>query len=313
MKTAYIHDDIFLNHDTGTGHPERSARLSTAQQKMQEQSWYDQLIQLSVREVEDQWIDQVHKPGYANRIAGACNAGEKWIDTPDVAVSAESSRVAKLATGSLMSIADKVMAKQVDNGFALVRPPGHHAEYDAAMGFCLYNSVAITARYLQQEYGLERVLILDWDVHHGNGTQHTFEQDPSVMFISLHQFPHYPGSGDKSETGIGAGEGKTINCPMSPGLGDDAYKEAFDNIVIPQALKFDPDFVLVSAGFDGHQADPLGSINLQTDSYRWMTKSVMELADRCADGRLVSVLEGGYDLNALAESVVEHVGVLHHG
>ena len=210
----------------------------------------------------------------------------------------------------MLELADQVMSGNADNGFALVRPPGHHAEPAEAMGFCLFNNIAITARYLQQKYELERILILDWDVHHGNGTQHSFEHDPSVFYISLHQFPHYPGTGARSETGIGDGEGATLNCPMTPGLGDSAYREAFSEIVLPMARAFNPDAVLISAGFDAHRADPLGSINLENSSYTWMTQQVMELADQCCDGRLISLLEGGYDLNALAESVTEHVRVL---
>ena len=202
------------------------------------------------------------------------------------------------------------MTGTADNGFAMIRPPGHHAENDVAMGFCLFNGIAIAARYLQKNYGLERILILDWDVHHGNGTQHTFEQDPTVFYISLHQFPHYPGTGARSETGIGAGEGATLNCPMSPGLGDEHYRQAFTEVILPRARKFAPDAVLISAGFDAHFADPLGSINLESQSYVWMTQAMMELADQCCDGRLISVLEGGYDLGALAESVSEHVNVL---
>ncbi|MEJ2177736.1 MAG: histone deacetylase, partial [Gammaproteobacteria bacterium] len=232
---------------------------------------------------------------------------------PDVAVSAESSDTALNASGSLLALVDEVMAERSDNGFAAVRPPGHHAEYDMAMGFCLFNSVAIATRYLQRHYGLERVLILDWDVHHGNGTQHMFERDPSVMYISLHQYPHYPGTGAKSETGIDQGEGTVVNCPMSPGLGDAHYHEAFDQVVLPSARNFKPDFILISAGFDAHYADPLGSIDLTTASFSWMTKAMMELADQCCNGRIVSVLEGGYDLKALAESVTEHVRVLHQG
>jgi acetoin utilization deacetylase AcuC-like enzyme len=313
MKTGYIHDPMFQTHDTGAGHPERSDRMAAIQQLISSQGWYDKLIQGSPKAVDQKWIELVHRQGYAERIAESCASGAPWIDTPDVAVSKQSYEVARHATGSLLSLVDQVMAKQNDNGFAMVRPPGHHAEHDAAMGFCLFNSVAIAARYLQQHHGVERVLILDWDVHHGNGTQHTFDQDPSVMFISLHQFPHYPGTGAKSETGIGAGEGTTVNCPMSPGLGDADYKEAFEQIVIPRARAFDPDFVLVSAGFDAHKADPLSSMNLVNDSYVWMTQSVMELADQCCEGRLVSVLEGGYDLNALAESVTAHVRTLQQG
>ncbi|MGB5707660.1 MAG: histone deacetylase [Arenicellales bacterium] len=313
MKTAYVHDPLFLRHDTGAGHPERSARLVSVQDMISSQDWYQSLQQLKPKAVDREWIELVHKPGYAHRIQKACDAGKPWIDTPDVAVSPQSCDAALNATGSLLSLVDQVMAERSDNGFASVRPPGHHAEHDMAMGFCLFNSVAIAARYLQHHHGLERVLILDWDVHHGNGTQHTFERDPSVMYISLHQYPHYPGTGAKSETGIGEGEGTVVNCPMSPGLGDAHYRQAFEEIVLPSARNFKPDFILLSAGFDAHYADPLGSIDLTTSSYSWMTKAMMELADQCCEGRLVSVLEGGYDLQALAESVTEHVRVLHQG
>jgi acetoin utilization deacetylase AcuC-like enzyme len=313
MNTAYIHDSLFLDHDTGTGHPERSARLVAIQEMISGQDWYHDLHQLSPVSVDQKWIELVHGAGYAERIREACDTGEPWIDTPDVAVSSASYNVARYATGSLLSIVDQVMTQQVDNGFALVRPPGHHAERDTAMGFCLFNSIAIAARYLQQHHEIERVLILDWDVHHGNGTQHMFERDPSVMFVSLHQYPFYPGSGAKSETGIDAGEGTTLNCPMSAGMGDADYRQAFDEIILPKVRNFNPDFVLVSAGFDAHQADPLGAMNLTTASYCWMTRAVMEVADKYCHGRLVSVLEGGYDLNALAESVTEHVRVLHQG
>ena len=313
MKTAYVHDPVFQTHNTGMGHPERSARLSAVQELISRQDWYGNLQQVAAVPVEQRWIELVHRPGYAERIRQACADGSPWIDTPDVAVSTESAEVASRATGSLLALADEVMEGNADNGFALVRPPGHHAEHDAAMGFCLYNSVAIAARYLQQRHGVERVLILDWDVHHGNGTQHTFERDPSVMFISLHQYPHYPGTGARSETGAGAGEGATVNCPMSPGSGDEHYRQAFEEVVLPKARAFNPDFILVSAGFDAHQADPLGFINLTDESYAWMTRAVMDLADQCCAGRLAAVLEGGYDLQALARSVTEHVRVLHQG
>jgi len=313
MNTGLIYDPLFLQHDTGQGHPERSARLEATQTLLARQDWAEDLTRLKAAPVEQRWIELVHKPGYAERIKDSCAGGVAWIDTPDVAVSSHSDHVARHATGSLVSLVDAIMAGSIDNGFAMVRPPGHHAEQDTAMGFCLYNSVAIAARYLQQQHGLERVLILDWDVHHGNGTQHTFEQDPDVMFISLHQFPHYPGTGAKSETGIRAGEGATINCPMSPGSGDSHYREAFEQVVLPNAREFRPDFVLLSAGFDAHQADPLSNIGLTEESYRWMTQSVMALADQHCEGRLASVLEGGYDLDALAASATEHVRVLHQG
>ena len=202
------------------------------------------------------------------------------------------------------------MSAKLDNGFALVRPPGHHAEAGTALGFCLLNSVAITARYLQQHYGIDKVLILDWDVHHGNGTQHSFEDDPSVLFISTHQYPHYPGTGAHTETGVGRGQGATLNCPMPAGSTDSQYETVWREKILPKIAEFGPEVVLLSAGFDAHAADPLASINLSTDFFGWMTERMLEVADQHADGRLVSLLEGGYDLNALAECVDLHVAHL---
>lgn len=310
MKTSFVYNPFFLNHDTGAGHPERSARLTATFELLQTQDWFSSLHRLETQAIASNWIDTVHPGNYEQRIQTACERGEQYIDTPDVTVSNDSYHVATHAAGGILAIADSVMSKQTDNGFALIRPPGHHAEANQAMGFCLFNNIAITARYLQEKHQLERILILDWDVHHGNGTQHIFEEDPSVFYISLHQFPHYPGTGAKSETGIGKGEGATLNCPMDAGMGDERYREAFDHVIMPRAMAFNPDAVLISAGFDAHGADPLGSLNLTTSSYRWMTQLMMELADKCCDGRLISVLEGGYDLDALALSVTEHLRVL---
>ena len=310
MTTGLVTDAVFVTHDTGPGHPECSARLDAAAALLRQQAWYPELVQLTPRPAEARWIGTVHRPGYADRIAAECAHGAQYIDTPDVAVSTASCAAALTAAGSLLTLADRLMAGQLDNGFALVRPPGHHAEADAAMGFCLFNSVAIAARYLQKQHGLERIAILDWDVHHGNGTQHIFEQDPSVFYISLHQYPHYPGTGARTETGIGAGAATTLNCPMSPGSGDRHYRAAFKDIILPAMRRFGPDAILLSAGFDAHRDDPLASIELTTDSYVWMTEMMLELAADCGHGRLISVLEGGYNLNALAASVTAHVRIL---
>jgi acetoin utilization deacetylase AcuC-like enzyme len=310
LKTAFIYDPLFLNHNTGSRHPERSERLKSAHGLLSSQEWYPSLDHLQPRPAAHKWVSTIHDPHYIDRVRQSCEAGERHIDSPDVSVSTASYEVALNAAGAMLELADRVMCGDADNGFAMVRPPGHHAESAEAMGFCLFNNIAITARYLQQKHNLERILILDWDVHHGNGTQHSFEQDPSVFYISLHQYPHYPGTGALSETGIGKGEGTTLNCPMSPGLGEFAYREAMTEIVLPAARAFNPDAVLVSAGFDAHHADPLGDINLEKSSYTWMTQQVMELADQCCEGRLISLLEGGYDLDALAQSVTEHVRVL---
>ena len=310
MPTGLVSDPMFLQHDTGRGHPETAARLSVAADALKARPWFKALRQYAPRAVEPRWLEAVHAPDYAARVAEECARGAECIDSPDVQVSTESHHVALHATGGLLQLCDALMQGEIDNGFALVRPPGHHAEQALAMGFCLYNSVAVAARYLQQAHGLERVCILDWDVHHGNGTQHLFEEDPSVLFVSLHQYPHYPGTGARSETGRGAGEGATLNCPMSAGSTDADYRAAFEEAVLPKIEQFGADALLVSAGFDAHRADPLSSINLDTDSYRWMSEAVAELAAKHCGGRLLSVLEGGYDLPALAESVATHVEVL---
>lgn len=310
MATGFINDGVFLLHDTGAGHPERSARLDSAMTMLERQEWFSKLAQYNPSHISLDWVHQVHARGYPDRIARECADAVEYIDTPDVVVCAESEKAARYAAGSLLTLSDAVMAGEIENGFALVRPPGHHAEHSMAMGFCLYNSVAIAARYLQQHHGLERVLILDWDVHHGNGTQHLFEDDPTVFYISTHQFPFYPGTGAPSETGIGPGKGYTLNCPMSAGAVDADYKEAFERIILPAAKHFNPDIVLLSAGFDAHHADPLAEVNLSTSSFVWMTEMMMEFAASYCDGKIVSVLEGGYDLNALAEGVSAHVGTL---
>lgn len=310
MQTAFIYDPIFLNHDTGAGHPERSQRLSSAYNVLSTQAWFGKLQHLKTAKADLQWLSAIHDDRYIDRVKRACGLEQRHIDSPDVSICKASYDVALNAVGSVLAIADEVMAKKADNGFAMIRPPGHHAEAALAMGFCLFNNIAITARYLQKKHHLERIVILDWDVHHGNGSQHIFEQDPSVFYISVHQFPHYPGSGALAETGIAAGQGTTLNCPMSAGMGDQHYAQAFKEIILPRAKAFAPDAVLISAGFDAHKADPLGQINLETQSYVWMTQMMMGLAEQCCAGRLISVLEGGYDLSALAESVTQHVKTL---
>jgi acetoin utilization deacetylase AcuC-like enzyme len=228
----------------------------------------------------------------------------------DTAVSTASAEVARLAAGSIVALCDEVAQGRLDRGFAAVRPPGHHAERDLAMGFCLFNNVAVAAEHLRRAHGLERVLIADWDVHHGNGTQHIFEERSDVFYFSLHQWPLYPGTGRASERGRGSGAGTTLNCPLPPGAGDDEFLEALTDGLVPAAERFAPDFLLLSAGFDAHVADPLGGLAVTTDAFARATRLFCDLADRLAGGRFVSVLEGGYDLEALAECVATHVEVL---
>lgn len=310
MTTGFLYDPRFLNHDTGAGHPERRERLVATMEHLENQDWFAQLKQVSPRVPERKWIETIHDSAYIDRAASTCKSGAPFLDVPDVSISPESYDTAMLATGSVLELADHVVSREFDNGFALIRPPGHHAENSTALGFCLFNNVAITARYLQQQHGLDKVLILDWDVHHGNGTQHSFEEDPSVLYISLHQYPYYPGTGAHSETGIGRAVGATLNCPMTAGSNDEDYRRAFTEKIIPKINEFKPDAVLISAGFDAHQADPLAQINLTTGCYGWMSQRIMEVADQHANGILISMLEGGYDLNALAQCVGQHLQVL---
>jgi acetoin utilization deacetylase AcuC-like enzyme len=217
---------------------------------------------------------------------------------------------AYLAAGGALASVDAIISKQVDHVFCAVRPPGHHAEAGRAMGFCLLNNVAIAARYVQKRYGLQRVLIVDWDVHHGNGTQHSFEDDSSVLFFSTHQYPHYPGTGRATERGQGAGEGFTIDVPMEAGEGDEEYRAIFQKSLVPAADAFKPEFVIVSAGFDAHKDDPLASMGLTEEGYADLTGIVAGIAKRHASGRILSSLEGGYNLPALAASVDRHIQAL---
>ena len=229
---------------------------------------------------------------------------------PDTSMSPGSLTAAYLAAGGALAAVDAIMSRQVDHAFCAVRPPGHHAEAGQAMGFCLFNNVAIAARYVQKKHGVKRVLIVDWDVHHGNGTQHSFEDDPAVLFFSTHQYPHYPGTGRESERGRGAGEGFTINVPMEAGEGGEEYRDIFQKSLVPTADSFKPEFVIVSAGFDAHKDDPLGNMGLTEEGYADLTGIVAGIAKRHAGGRILSSLEGGYHLTALAASVDRHIQAL---
>ncbi len=310
MATGFLYDDRFLDHDAGAGHPERRERLSSTMAHLQAQAWFGQLRMLAPRVAEETWVESVHSHDLIVRARSACEQELPFLDVMDVGISRESFDTALLAVGGAQMLADIVIAGEVDNAFALCRPPGHHAERDQALGFCLFNNVAIAARYLQKEHGLDKILILDWDVHHGNGSQHSFEDDPSVLYVSTHQYPFYPGTGAYSETGIGRGEGATLNCPMPAGAGDEQYAQVFVEKILPKIDEFAPEFVIISAGFDGHVDDPLANICLSTEFYGWMSARLMEVADKHCEGRLISLLEGGYNINKLPLCVDEHLQVL---
>ncbi|HEU4685641.1 MAG TPA: histone deacetylase [Nitrospira sp.] len=309
-KTGLVYDSRYLEHDMGPGHPESPDRLRAIMRHLQTSGTAARLVKLPPRPAEDDWITEIHSKAYVQALKHhAPGVGRVSLD-PDTSMSPGSLAAAYLAAGGALAAADAVMSKQVDHAFCAVRPPGHHAEAGRAMGFCLFNNVAIAARYIQRKYGLERVLIVDWDVHHGNGTQHSFEDDPTVLFFSTHQYPHYPGTGRATERGRGAGEGYTINVPMESSQGDEEYREVFQQTLVPAADKFKPDFVIISAGFDAHQADPLASMALTETGYGELTTIVAGIAKRHAKGRILSSLEGGYNLEALAASVNTHLTAL---
>ncbi len=279
-------------------------------QRLEESGIAARLVRIEPRKAEDEWITQVHAPNYlASLNRQAPTSGRVSLD-PDTSMSPGTLQAAYLAAGGVLAAVDAIMAQQVDHVFCAVRPPGHHAEAGRAMGFCFFNNVAIAARYIQKKYGLTRVLIVDWDVHHGNGTQHSFENDPSVLFFSTHQYPHYPGTGRETERGKGTGEGFTINVPMEAGQGDDEYRAVFQKVLVAVADDFKPEFVIISAGFDAHKADPLASMGLTEFGYAELTEIVVGIAKRHANGRILSSLEGGYNLTALAASVHAHIGAL---
>jgi len=310
MTTGFLYDDRFLDHDAGAGHPERPQRLESVMAHLLDRPWLAELRRLSPRMPETRRIERVHATELLRRAQSACEQGLPFLDVADVGISRESYDVALLAVGGALECADRVIAGDVDNAFALCRPPGHHAERDLALGFCLFNNAAITARYLQDEHGLDKILILDWDVHHGNGTQHAFEEDPSVLYVSTHQYPYYPGTGAYSENGVGRGRGATLNCPMPAGASDEDYREAFTQRILPEIEAFAPEFIIISAGFDAHARDPLAQINLSTAFFGWMSERLVEAAEHHCEGRLVSLLEGGYNVEELPLCVARHLEVL---
>ncbi|WP_455241225.1 histone deacetylase family protein [Petrachloros mirabilis] len=309
-KTGLVYHPAYLEHDMGAGHPESPDRLRAIMQQLEQSGTAAQLIRITPRKAEDEWVTLVHTAKYVAALNRCTPTSGRVSLDPDTSMSPGSLNAAYLAAGGALAAVDAIMSQQVDHVFCAVRPPGHHAEAGRAMGFCLFNNVAIAARYVQKNYGLKRVLIVDWDVHHGNGTQHSFEDDPTILFFSTHQYPHYPGTGRAMERGTGAGEGFTINVPMEAGEGDEAYHTIFLKSLVPAADDFKPEFVIISAGFDAHRDDPLASMGLTEAGYADLTGIVAGIARRHAQGRILSSLEGGYNLTALSASVDAHIKAL---
>jgi acetoin utilization deacetylase AcuC-like enzyme len=299
-RFALIEDPRYREHRGPQGHPERPERLQAVADALAPVR--DALRPLPARPAEDAEVLRVHEPALLARVAEAASAAPTQLDA-DTFVSPRSHEIARLAAGAAIDLAAAVARGEARTGLAAVRPPGHHAENDRAMGFCLFNNVAVAARALQAEHGVDKLLILDWDVHHGNGTQHSFEADPSVLYFSMHQFPFYPGTGSFGEVGVGRGEGATVNVPLPAGVGDAEYLGVVQRVLAPVVQGFRPELILVSAGFDAHRDDPLAEMNVSAAGYQAMTAWLRALADEVCGGRLAFVLEGGYAASGLREGV----------
>ena len=310
MTTSVLHDPIYKRHDTGEGHPESPARCDAAARELLAAPLAGRLGRLSPRAATDEELLLCHTPAYLQIVQRDAAAGRRGLSTGDTAIGPESPAVACKAVGGVLGAVDAVMTGKAKNAFCIVRPPGHHASAGRGMGFCVFNNVALAARYARKEHRVERALIVDWDVHHGNGTQDIFYEDPSVLFFSTHQWPLYPGTGLPGETGRGEGEGTTLNCPFGAGAGGEQIRRAFTDELLPAAERFDPDLVLISAGFDSRIGDPFGGLLLTDADFAELTHLLLDLADRHAGGRVVSVLEGGYSLPGLAAAAEAHVRAL---
>jgi acetoin utilization deacetylase AcuC-like enzyme len=300
-------DEIYLQHWTGIGHPESPLRLAAIVDRLRESGLWTALRRIPARQAQPEDILAVHRESYIQAVKRDIEQGYSTLSTGDTAICKDSLTAAMWAVGGVLAAGDAVMSRQVRRAFCAVRPPGHHAASDCGMGFCIFNNVAALARYLQRKHGLGRVLIVDWDVHHGNGTQEIFYEDDSVLFFSTHQWPLYPGTGLRKETGAGEGRGFTINCPLPSGAGDEEILAEFDQHLLPAAGKFEPEFVIISSGFDSRTQDPLGDLNVTDEGFAQLTRRVVAIANESAAGRVVSVLEGGYNPLGLGLAVEAHI------
>jgi len=308
MKAGFVYDPVYLEHDTGQ-HVENSQRLEAIISHLNETGLKRQLTSIKPRAASTEELSLVHHKQHISHIQDVARKGGGWLDA-DTVMSPDSYEAALYAAGGAISATEAVMNGEVNSAFAMVRPPGHHATSTRAMGFCLFNNVAIAAKYALSKYKLERVLIIDFDVHHGNGTQEAFYDNPQVLYISTHEYPFYPGTGSIEETGSGAAKGTTINIPLPGGCGDDEYLQAFEQIVAPAAKRFNPQLILVSAGYDPHWADGLALMQVSVTGFAQMVKIIKGLADELCNGHIVLSLEGGYNLNALAASIKATFDVL---
>lgn len=311
-KTGFVYDEKYLQHMTFDGHPESPHRLLAIMENLKENGLMEKLLPIKAVRAHQRWIEAVHNIKYIMRFEEACIMGLPDFEHQDNSICRDSYEIALLAAGGVLQAIDSMMNGEVDNAFCAVRPPGHHAETDKAMGFCYFNNVAVGARYLQKQWGIKKVGIIDFDVHHGNGTQQIFENDDSVFYYSIHEHPSfaYPGTGREFEMGLADGIGYTLNSPVLPGRGDMDYRKKLTTDMVPAFKKFKPEVVLLSAGFDAHSADLMSGINLTNEGYKFISETIMNLVNRYADGRVISVLEGGYNLDVLPELVASHIRIM---
>jgi len=312
-QTGFLFDEVYRHHLVGdTGHPERPERLTAILGGLEKAGLLNRLTRIPARPATDEELALAHDRAYVDLVKRelANVQGVSELSTGDTDVTRESLAAARAAVGGVLNAADAVASGRMKNAFCAVRPPGHHATRNRGMGFCIFNNVAIAARYLQKVHGIRRVLIVDFDYHHGNGTQDIFYDDDSVFYFSTHHYGAYPGTGSAAETGAGKAAGTKLNVPLPPGASDAQILAAFEQQLVPAARRFKPDFILVSAGFDGMRNDVLGRFDITPAGYTAITRVIVRLADELCQGRIVSVLEGGYRLDGLAESVAAHVKVL---
>ena len=306
-RTGLAAHHSVTQHETGPAHPEQPARYKAVMNRLASSGLSKSLLTIPVRGATDDELALAHERRYIELVRREVSQKRSQLSTGDTAIGPYSADVAAMAAGVVLSAIDSIFTKTTNNAFCAVRPPGHHASSAQGMGFCLFNNIAVGTRYAQRKFGAERVLIVDWDVHHGNGTQNIFYEDGSVLFFSTHQSPWYPGTGAKRETGEGDGSGTTINCPLPAGSGAAEILGAFQNRLLPAAEDFRPDLVMISAGFDSRINDPLGQFLLSDQDFAALTRMMLDIADRFCEGRLVSVLEGGYSLEGLANAAEAHV------
>jgi acetoin utilization deacetylase AcuC-like enzyme len=313
VNTSLVEDKIYLKHDTGEFAWENVRRLKALHDGLKDANILESLHPIAPQKAGTEWVALAHKKEYIEIVKKDAESGAKQLSTGHTLLSKESYDVALWAVGGVLAACDAVMEGKTRNAFCAVRPPGHHAMRDKGMGFCIFNNAGVAARYLQKKYGVGKVLIVDWDVHHGNGTQDIFYEDGSVFYFSTHQWPWYPFTGSEEETGEGEGRGTTLNAPLPAGSGDKDLIAAFENKLLPSALKFKPEFVLISAGFDSRNADPLGRFRVTDEGFKKLTRIMLHIASESAEGRLVSILEGGYSMKGLSMAVPAHIEALIKG